>query len=561
MRALPVVALLAAAVLTACQDDEPKTYSAPTTAQQDAATALRYAPRVWLATEEAFPPMSADAYIRQSALRYQHEHCRDREPVAEHPDPGLLGTPSYRHRRDGEPDVVPGVHTSPVTACASHSGAEISPDAEGNGFYLDAPETVGPDDEPPVYWEHHRSDDGRHAYVYWFFYGRNELKPLGTPVGNRHEGDWERVAVQLDGDQPVAVTFFGHGGDPCSMPWAEVDPVDDHPVVYAALGSHASYPSKGWHVTPPTFDYTSQGVQWKTEEHARPVAEEPWYGYRGRWGSPSEVPGFGGPSGPYPGRFLADVFTERRCDGAQGMPREFSGTWETREPVWQSPATTPHHLRVILNGEANAVAYRSSWAGRAPALDCSGVWRLNAASADTLDLRETITQKRAGDCADQGAVALRRDGDTLAMTYVSGGTRASATLYRASAPGSTTSGPPPQDTAPAPSGVRRYEDFLHAVGREDLATVCEIAGPAAEQAEEKGFGTCVETFPVTFAMLSPAQKAALRQATIDESQVSAPSPGRLEIPTSAIRAPVTFTADVLGDAVLELRGGQWYVVD
>lgn len=34
--------------------------------------------------------------------------------------------------------------------------------------------------------------------------------------------------------------------------------------------------------------------------------------------------------------------------------------------------------------------------------------------------------------------------------------------------------------------IQRYEQYLHAVGREDINTVCEVAGPAAKQAEDQG---------------------------------------------------------------------------
>ncbi|HWD04699.1 MAG TPA: hypothetical protein VG674_19835 [Amycolatopsis sp.] len=109
--------------------------------------------------------------------------------------------------------------------------------------------------------------------------------------------------------------------------------------------------------------------------------------------------------------------------------------------------------------------------------------------------------------------------------------------------------------------VSRYEDFLHAVGREDVTTVCEIAGPAAKKAEDEGFGTCEQTIPITFQMISAAQKQALRGATVDQARVTEDSATRVEIPASAVKATVTFTDSDLGDATLEYRSGKWYVVD
>ncbi|MFG2595957.1 hypothetical protein [Streptomyces sp. NPDC048462] len=75
--------------------------------------------------------------------------------------------------------------------------------------------------------------------------------------------------------------------------------------------------------------------------------------------------------------------------------------------------------------------------------------------------------------------------------------------------------------------IQRYEQYLHAVGREGINTVCEVAGPAAKQAEDQGFGPCTSTFVVTFQMISPAQKKALRTATVDPKRVDAVPPPRV----------------------------------
>lgn len=140
-----------------------------------------------------------------------------------------------------------------------------------------------------------------------------------------------------------------------------------------------------------------------------------------------------------------------------------------------------------------------------------------------------------------------------------------ATSAAASAPVSA----PPKTTAPAGDGtaktrdgaIARYEAFLHAVGREDLAIVCDIAGPAAKQAENEGMGPCTKTMPMMFSMISPAQKQALRTATVDPAKVTMSGTARADIPARAIKASVTFTSDDLGDVTLEYRNGNWYVVD
>src|SRR6478609_5244260 len=52
--------------------------------------------------------------------------------------------------------------------------------------------------------------------------------------------------------------------------------------------------------------------------------------------------------------------------------------------------------------------------------------------------------------------------------------------------------PPATQTGdrPAPrttqGAIQRYEQYLHAVGHEDLDTVCDVAGPAAKKAQDEG---------------------------------------------------------------------------
>ncbi|WP_203557863.1 hypothetical protein [Streptomyces sp. S4.7] len=217
--------------------------------------------------------------------------------------------------------------------------------------------------------------------MYWFFYPCNKLV-----AGNRHEGDWERVAVQLRDGEPQAVTFAKHGGDPCRTKWSELNPRDGHPAVYSALGSHGSYSTEGFHRVSHTFDRTSdEGAEWRTWDNVRPVDREPWWGYTGWWGAQQHVNGFNGPMGPYPNRQLPGIFTDEPCGDADKPPADPPADPPAEQPAPNAPKTV------------------------------------------------------------EGA-------------------------------------------------IQRYEEFLHAVGREDIDTVCEVAGPAAKQAEDQGFGPCESTF-------------------------------------------------------------------
>jgi len=85
---------------------------------------------------------------------------------------------------------------------------------------------------------------------YWFFYAYNDWAG-GYSGFNDHEGDWEgfHVFFKLDAggrpvEPPAYVCYLGHNSR-LTKPWNHVDVEKiggTHPVIYAAAGSHASYP-------------------------------------------------------------------------------------------------------------------------------------------------------------------------------------------------------------------------------------------------------------------------------------------------------------------------------
>ncbi|MBB4910627.1 endonuclease/exonuclease/phosphatase family protein [Actinophytocola algeriensis] len=130
----------------------------------------------------------------------------------------------------------------------------------------------------------------------------------------------------------------------------------------------------------------------------------------------------------------------------------------------------------------------------------------------------------------------------------------------------TTTSQAPTTTTTAPAGpttegaITRYQQYLHAVGAADVATMCEIAGPAAKRAEDEGFGPCEQTMPVALSMFSPEQRTALLDATVDPAKVAGGGT-TVRIPAAAVRAAVTFTSSDLGDAVMSYLDGEWFVTD
>ncbi|MBT2476854.1 hypothetical protein [Streptomyces sp. ISL-94] len=123
----------------------------------------------------------------------------------------------------------------------------------------------------------------------------------------------------------------------------------------------------------------------------------------------------------------------------------------------------------------------------------------------------------------------------------------------------------PTGNQPAPRtkerAIQRYEQYLHALGREDIDTVCEVAGPGAKKAQDMGFGPCTSTYVAVFQMISPAQKKALQTATVDPQRIAVRTPDKIEMPLEAVRASATFSESDLGSYTLEYLENDYYVTD
>ncbi|MFC8662060.1 hypothetical protein [Streptomyces sp. NPDC057199] len=123
----------------------------------------------------------------------------------------------------------------------------------------------------------------------------------------------------------------------------------------------------------------------------------------------------------------------------------------------------------------------------------------------------------------------------------------------------------PTGDQPAPKtkagAIQRYEQYLHALGREDIDTVCEVAGPAAKKAQDQGFGPCTSTYAAVFQMISPTQKKALETATVDPQRIAVRTPDKIEMPVEAVRASATFSESDLGSYTLEYLKNDWYITD
>jgi hypothetical protein len=132
-----------------------------------------------------------------------------------------------------------------------------------------------------------REEGGRLWLQYWLFYYFNSKSILRAGL---HEGDWEMFQLGLDSkDQPDLVTLAQHGsGERCQ--WEDLEKVPtgagDVPLVYIALGSHATYTGPGRHRAPIKPDHCDAGGPLRRPALEVISDEEPaWASWPGLWGS------------------------------------------------------------------------------------------------------------------------------------------------------------------------------------------------------------------------------------------------------------------------------------
>jgi hypothetical protein len=258
----------------------------------------------------------AARYAPIVALQEQEEPCGPGEPYRPESVDVVFGNPDVVLRGPG----------------AGHQVVKVAPNArdlylKGEGYYLDLPgNPLLPGctyeeelrrwsrNRPPVAYAHVATEPGRPgelALQYWFFYGFNDFN-------DKHEGDWEMIQLVFHAadtraalrTSPYEVAYSQHGGSERAA-WDDdkLEKVGDHPIVYAAAGSHANYySSKLWlgRGAAEGFgcdDTRGPSVRIETNTIVLPTRvsspDDPaaWLAFTGRWGQ-LESGVNNGPTGP-----------------------------------------------------------------------------------------------------------------------------------------------------------------------------------------------------------------------------------------------------------------------
>lgn len=255
--------------------------------QQQAAT--QFAPVLYFAPDEQHFPADPMTFIEQSSLREERDFWGDKE-------------------LHGQGDVPVDVLTDPDVVPSNNA------DADGQVFLdHDDSQRAGDIGDAPMLYEY---DAQTNTITYHVFYAYNDGPPGLGDVQN-HEGDWERITIQLDDQfRPTEVRYSAHSGLDVSRAWPGADnpsgqplaPLENgKPVVFVGQGSHANFPETG------NWETQADGIYdlaaYDSEDsvrldlatlEARDVTQEPWYGTQVLWGergSAAEV-GIGDTSGP-----------------------------------------------------------------------------------------------------------------------------------------------------------------------------------------------------------------------------------------------------------------------
>lgn len=294
----------------------------------------RYAPLTWLHSTERLWPTDASRFVQQSALIWSRRPgCADTRVAAiGDVDASRLGihASSLGERymqRPTKPRPANGTDLCSREAVARTADEYPRPESQRNeGFFLDiaksaragtppgcpgGPQQCGRYREAPVYYQY---SAGRFITYWYFFAFSNPFRGAGVADAGGHEGDWERVSIRLNAaDRATEVAYYQHRGEPSRkngriVSWSELAAEgsvrDEHPVVFVARGTHASYPKackRVLGIKRCIVDRRDAGSLWTASGRLRDVALEPWYGFAGAWGQlHTSDGGRSGPAGPGP---------------------------------------------------------------------------------------------------------------------------------------------------------------------------------------------------------------------------------------------------------------------
>ena len=233
----------------------------------------------------------------------------------------MLGNPTVVLQRampDGNlEDVKEGPTAADIAGLSNEYYLNLKGEATGDTcvYSKDFKKLIEEDKAPVVTYSHVARESEHEGFVmqYWFFWYFNQFNDL-------HEGDWEGMQISFEsetpkealesGEEPSEIIVFQHsGGERADWADSKVQKEGNHPVVYPAAGSHATFYDSAVYVqngqngsglgcdntSGPTRELRPQAVMLPDEAAFDGPFE--WLSYEGRWGEREK--GYNnGPTGP-----------------------------------------------------------------------------------------------------------------------------------------------------------------------------------------------------------------------------------------------------------------------
>lgn len=274
----------------------------------------------------------AERYVPIMMIREQGKNLCDTkvEQYQVMPVDALFGNPDVKLMRNNGKAKSTLIKKAPTVADVRNRGEEAYLDFRGDPLgdtcvYAKDFDRMRKNGQAPVaVYAHIAREKGRSGFAlqYWFYWYFNQFNDL-------HESDWEGMQITFDADTPAKaldqepdqMILFQHGGgERANWDDSKVEKEGDHPIVYPAAGSHATfyqsaiYPQNGWNGAGVGCDNTSEPL---TElrpyaillpDHATDRGKFAWLSFDGRWGQKEK--GFNnGPTGPQTKDQWAEPFT------------------------------------------------------------------------------------------------------------------------------------------------------------------------------------------------------------------------------------------------------------
>jgi hypothetical protein len=259
----------------------------------------------------------AAKYVPIVKLKQQAEPCDEGgEAYGPSSVTPILGNPDFTFLKDGvavmRGPTAQDLYEKPEGYAIDYPGSPLSAGCDYDELARSLGMGVPP--KAPTAYAHvttQADEPGLLVVQYWFFY-------LFNDYNNLHEGDWEMAQLVFRADTPeealtrapVEMGLSQHNlGEKASWTDPKVEKQGDHPVVYAAKGSHAGFygpglwlersPSEGIgcdDTRGPSVTVAPKSVLLPSADPGRdsPLA---WITYKGTWGEQLRAP-YDGPPGP-----------------------------------------------------------------------------------------------------------------------------------------------------------------------------------------------------------------------------------------------------------------------